>query len=965
MSFNIGVLNAAVTLDNSDFKRNAEEVPQIAEFNFRKAAELAVTYLSFRSLWNFSVAGIQSFSDLQEACNKFDNVFKAIPATSGEVADALIRDFDLSERAAKDMLSATGDLLTGFGFSAETALELSDQAARLGADLASYTNYSGGAKGAAEALTAAMLGETERAKALGIVIRQDSEEYKSLVKGYRETRGATEQQAKAMAALEIATRQSQNAIGDWSRPGETLAQTSMKMTQATDTFTAAVGSHLSSAVHPLQKAYVDLLKGFNGLAPSYQRIILNTAALSAGMLLLQTSTGKALNAKLKLAAVQLTGGGIGIQAKAEAAAVEAAEAQKQAAYTKTSAVRAMHDKVAEARIARQNVAEARLALAKASVNLEIAKGSGSLAAETTAKKQLLVASQALSKAQSAEAQATAGVAQAHLVARNAIAQHTAATQVSAAANATAAKATTACGRAQLYLTGGLKAAAGGVKALFAALGPIGWLLLAVTAASAAWEWAIDRTRDKLNGLIAVTEKAAQKASEEAEANSRARDAYQTKADRLKELAGYTDKNNDEIEEAARLAKELNDRYGDLGISVNELTGEVSIAADAWNKLSEAEKRFAESRLETQISATTDNIRAALQGALNDAPLRNYLLDNEGYGKLKDTLGNASDSVDVLPELALSQLEEQANTERRRGNTEYADQLDTIAEKIKKLIELNKQLSAVQRQGAKGGAVPDEKSKETQEQRRAREQLEKARWDKEYNEADADKQAEMLDKKKSELQEELKKSAGNKEEKNYSKEELEIAKQIVDLERQREEIRKKSADSFRDEQESFQKSEEKRIRDNAKKQTDREIAKQERTGDQDAVKKRLEDELKKAKETADDLKRKYDQAIKDAQADGVLTDEERKKIQEARQNLDDAMADQDSWSNKIADLEAKDQKAAKSAVTFSSEVLSAMLGPSPPEKETAKNTKRSVDVLRRIEKKVDKAKAAEEDGVTLE
>ena len=70
------------------------------------------------------------------------------------------------------MLGSTGDLLTGMGATAETALDLSTKTQRLAVDLASFSNYQGGAKGASEALTKAMLGERESVKALGIVISE-------------------------------------------------------------------------------------------------------------------------------------------------------------------------------------------------------------------------------------------------------------------------------------------------------------------------------------------------------------------------------------------------------------------------------------------------------------------------------------------------------------------------------------------------------------------------------------------------------------------------------------------------------------------------------------------------------------------------------------------------------------------------------------------------------------------------
>ena len=64
-----------------------------------------------------------------------------------ETAHTFKESFGLSEQSAKDLLSSTGDLLVGFGFTEESALGLSTQVNQLAVDLASFTNFSGGAKG--------------------------------------------------------------------------------------------------------------------------------------------------------------------------------------------------------------------------------------------------------------------------------------------------------------------------------------------------------------------------------------------------------------------------------------------------------------------------------------------------------------------------------------------------------------------------------------------------------------------------------------------------------------------------------------------------------------------------------------------------------------------------------------------------------------------------------------------------
>ena len=113
---------------------------------------------------------ISAASDAEETRNKFDVVFRDISDDAEAAAKNLSDNFGLSSTAAKSLLADTGDLLTGFGFTQESALDLSDQVNQLAVDLASFTNFSGGAEGASQALTKALLGERESVKALGISI---------------------------------------------------------------------------------------------------------------------------------------------------------------------------------------------------------------------------------------------------------------------------------------------------------------------------------------------------------------------------------------------------------------------------------------------------------------------------------------------------------------------------------------------------------------------------------------------------------------------------------------------------------------------------------------------------------------------------------------------------------------------------------------------------------------------------
>jgi len=179
--------------------------------------------------------------DTAETASKFSVVFQAVGADAEKMAESLRNSFGLSSRESKKLLGDTGDLLAGFGFTGEQALEVSGQVNRLAADLASFTNIEGGTARASMALTKAMVGETEQAKALGIVIRQNSKEFKDLVKNGMENEGLTLLQAKAQAALSIAVSQSQNAMGDYARTENSLANRTKLLTARTEDFKVSLG----------------------------------------------------------------------------------------------------------------------------------------------------------------------------------------------------------------------------------------------------------------------------------------------------------------------------------------------------------------------------------------------------------------------------------------------------------------------------------------------------------------------------------------------------------------------------------------------------------------------------------------------------------------------------------------------------------------------------------------------------
>lgn len=212
---------------------------------------------------------IKTASDFEEAESKFSAVFSSIEKQAKEVANTFANDFGQSFGDAFELLGNTGDLLTGFGFTQEAALELSKQVNELAVDLTSFKNVAGGAEAASNALTKSLLGETESLKSLGVAIRQDDVQAKvEALEATGELTNETDRQKKAIATLALVFDQSKNAIGDYARTQESTANLLREIRNSFENFSATIGARLKPAFDLILKSGISLLNFLNNLNPA-------------------------------------------------------------------------------------------------------------------------------------------------------------------------------------------------------------------------------------------------------------------------------------------------------------------------------------------------------------------------------------------------------------------------------------------------------------------------------------------------------------------------------------------------------------------------------------------------------------------------------------------------------------------------------------------------------------------------
>ena len=249
-----------------------------------------------RGVRDLGFASVQAASDAEETLNKFSVVFQDVGDEATKAAETLAQNFGLAGSKAQELLADTGDLLTGFGFTGEAALGLSTQVQELAVDLASFTNFSGGAEGASAALTKALLGERESVKSLGISIQEADVQRQVAINNANGLTFATERQAKAQATLQIALRQSQNAIGDFARSQGSLANLQRVLDARFQTFQETVGKELVPAFKAATIATIGFLDRLQQSGAVQEAVAKVTAAFPAVLRSVTTAINTSIEA---------------------------------------------------------------------------------------------------------------------------------------------------------------------------------------------------------------------------------------------------------------------------------------------------------------------------------------------------------------------------------------------------------------------------------------------------------------------------------------------------------------------------------------------------------------------------------------------------------------------------------------------------------------------------------------------
>lgn len=170
-----------------------------------------------------SVAGIKSAIDgcvevassIKEMKNKFDVVFgnmrNEVDKWAQEYSDAIGRN----KNDIKTYLADQQNLLVGFGMTRQAGAKMAEQMTSLALDIASFGNMDETAS--VNAMTKAVMGESEAAKTLGAVLNDSTRAQAMAALGLKGTYDKLDQLTKMQVNYQAILQQSPDAIGDCQR----------------------------------------------------------------------------------------------------------------------------------------------------------------------------------------------------------------------------------------------------------------------------------------------------------------------------------------------------------------------------------------------------------------------------------------------------------------------------------------------------------------------------------------------------------------------------------------------------------------------------------------------------------------------------------------------------------------------------------------------------------------------------
>jgi len=220
-------------------------------------------------------------SDLYESVNKVQVVF-------GDAADSVLafaRNADtslgISSQAALEAAATYGNLFESVGLAEDASADMSMRLVQLASDLASFNNLD--PSEVLRKLQSGLVGEVEPLRALGINLSANAVKAKALAMGLAETADKLTPAMLMQARYTLILEQSQNAMGDFARTSNGVANSTRIVKAQLLNLAAGLGSVLLPYAMKALDVGKRLLGWLNSLSPQTRAVIVGVLGLAAAV----------------------------------------------------------------------------------------------------------------------------------------------------------------------------------------------------------------------------------------------------------------------------------------------------------------------------------------------------------------------------------------------------------------------------------------------------------------------------------------------------------------------------------------------------------------------------------------------------------------------------------------------------------------------------------------------------------
>lgn len=233
---------------------------------------------------------IDAFSELEQSTGAVEAIFGKTSKTIDAWAQGAARAFGLSENQAKQSASVIGAFLQNYGFAVDEAAAKSMELTELGADLAAM--FGGTVPDAVGAISAALRGEFNPIERYGVSLRVATIEAHALEMGLAKTKAELDQNSKMLATLDLLTKQTAKAQGQFARELDTVAGREAVLNAERENSQALLGEALVGVRNVTQSMQSGLNKALTDVALSFGHLSGEIDKGRASLIAFENETGR-------------------------------------------------------------------------------------------------------------------------------------------------------------------------------------------------------------------------------------------------------------------------------------------------------------------------------------------------------------------------------------------------------------------------------------------------------------------------------------------------------------------------------------------------------------------------------------------------------------------------------------------------------------------------------------------------